>query len=137
MRKTPAALLASSALLIPTAVLAAAPAEAVELSITNCSKTKYGVEVRIKIRDEGNTGRVRLSHPDGRGNFREPAVRKIWSGVRHVGPAGSGVGGGASITAHYNDPSYRTRTPNEGTVTVLATFVLRNGNKIEMSCRMR
>lgn len=133
MRKTPVALLASSALLIPSGAILASPAEAVELSITNCSKTRYGVEVRIKIRDEGSTGRVRLSHPRGKGNFREPAVRRVVSGVRYAGP---GVGGVALFT-HHGDHSYRTRTPSEGTVTVLATFLLRNGNKIEMSCRMR
>lgn len=131
MLRTPLALAASTALILPAA-LVASPAEAVSLSITNCAKTQHGVEVRIKIRDEGDTGRVRLSHPRGKGNFREPAVRKIASAVRYAGPSG-----GVGLFSHHNDPSYRTRTPNEGSVTVLATFLLRNGKKISMTCTMR
>lgn len=135
MRKTPIALLASSALLIPGAMLASsAEAGASGVTITNCAKTKHGVTVRIKIRDEGDTGRVRLSHPRGTGNFHEPRVKRIVSGVRHVGP---GDAGGASVDAHGNDPSYRTDTGRVGETQILATFYLRNGRAINMVCTMR
>lgn len=135
MRKTPLALLASSALILPTAVLAA-PAEATHVgyTVTNCYKTQHGVDVRIRIRDEGDTGRVRLSHPLGRGGFLEPRVARIVSGVKHTGP---GVGGGASVDAYGNRPSYRTNTGLPGKTEVIATFFLRNGKKINMSCTMR
>jgi hypothetical protein len=64
--RTPLALLVSAALLFPVAVLTA-PAEAgtSDVTITNCAKTRHGVTVRIKIRDEGSRGRVRNFPPAG------------------------------------------------------------------------
>ena len=86
MPRTPIALLASAALLLPAAVIAM-PAEAATsaptATIKNCSKTKHGVTVRIKLRDNGRFTRVRVSHPDGDGNFRAPRVRSV-DAVRSV-----------------------------------------------------
>lgn len=132
MLRTPLALAASSALLLPAAFVAS-PAEAVSLSITNCAKTKYGVEVRIKIRDEGATGRVRVSHPRGKGNFREPRVARTATLVRYTGV---GVGGVQQLTFG-NSPSFRTDTEFTGKVQVLTAFKLRNGKTINLSCTMR
>lgn len=134
MRKTPLALLASSALLMPAALVLASPAEAASLSITNCAKTQHGVEVRIKIRDEGDTGRVRVSHPRGKGNFREPRVARTVTGVRYTG---DGVGGGVAQLAYGNDPSFRTDTKFDGKVQVITAFKLRNGKTINLTCTMR
>lgn len=131
MLRTPLALAASSALILPGA-LVAPPAEAVSLSITNCAKTKYGVEVRIKIRDEGATGRVRVSHPRGKGNFREPRVARTSTLVRYTGD-----GGGVQQLTYGNDPSFRTDTSFDGRVQVVTAFKLRNGKTINLTCTMR
>lgn len=131
MLRTPLALMASTALVLPAA-LVASPAEAVSLSITNCAKTQHGVEVRIKIRDEGSTGRVRVSHPRGTGNFKEPRVARTTTGVRYTGD-----GGGVAQLAYGNSPSFRTDTEYDGKVQVITAFKLRNGKTINLSCTMR
>lgn len=130
MRKTAIAVLAGSALVVPTTALVASPAEARHKSyrITDCWKTQHGETVRVRIRDEGATGRVRVSHPRGKGNFREPRVARVFVGVRYTG-------GGASLSPYGNDPSFRTET-FAGTE-VLATFKLRSGERIRMTCKMR
>lgn len=131
MRKTPIALLASSALLIPTTALFAAPAEASHRSyrITDCWKTVDGETVRVRIRDEGDTGRVRVSHPNGTSVFKDRYVKRVFVGVKRTG-------GGASLSPYGNKPSFRTQT-FDGTQ-VLATFAVRNGSsqKIHMTCTM-
>lgn len=130
MRKTPIALLASSALLIPTTALFATPAEATHKSyrITDCWKTVGHETVRIRIRDEGNTGRVRVSHHRAKTIMKQRDVARVFVSVRRTG-------GGASFSPHGNDYSFRTQT-FDGTQ-VLATFKLRNGKRINMTCAMR
>lgn len=125
MRKS-VVLLASAALIAPASVLAA-PAGAVskDALITDCYKTQHGETVRIRIRDEGATGRVRVSAPNGKGGFRNSDVKSVVSGVRYSN----------RIDAHLHDPSYRTDTSRE--LSVLATFKLRNGKTINMTCRMQ
>lgn len=130
MRKTPVALLASSALLIPTTALFAAPAQASHQSyrITDCWKTAAGETVRVRIRDEGDTGRVRVSHHRAKTVFKNRDVARVFVGVRRTG-------GGASLSPYGNDHSFRTQT-FDGTQ-VLATFKLRSGKRIHMTCTMR
>lgn len=124
MRKS-IALLAGVALAAPVAVLApSAGAVSKDGLITDCYKTQYGETVRVRIRDEGSTGRVRVSAPNGRGGFRDSDVRSVLSGVRYSN----------RIDAHLHDPSYRTDTSRE--LSVLATFKLRNGKTINMTCKM-
>ena len=124
MRKT-IVLLASAALAAPVAMLAA-PAEAAHgARLTDCYKTQYGVTVHVRIRDEGSTGRVRVSAPNGKTVFKNRHVKRVVSGVRYSN----------SIDAHGHDPSYRTDTSRP--LQVLATFKLRNGHKINMVCAMR
>lgn len=130
MRKTPVALLVSSALLIPTTALFAAPAQASHQSyrITDCWKTVGNETVRVRIRDEGDTGRVRVSHHRAKSVFRNHDVARVFVSVRRTGA-------GASLFPYGNDHSFRTQT-FKGTE-VLATFKLRNGKKIYMNCAMR
>lgn len=130
MRKTPIALLASSALLIPTTALFASPAEASHQSyrITDCWKSKYGETVRVRIRDEGDTGRVRVSHQRASTIMKNRDVARVFVGVKRTGA-------GASLSPYGNDHSFRTQT-FAGTE-VLATFKLRNGKRIHMTCAMR
>lgn len=135
MRKSPVVLLASAALVAPTAVLAAAPAaDAATLSVTNCSKTRYGVEVRIRIRDEGTRGIVRVSHPRGKWRFENHKVRRVASGVKYTSRL---PGGGATMDAHGNDPVFRINTGRTGKTQVISAFKLRNGKTIKLTCTMR
>ena len=163
MKKRTLALLASSALLMPAAPAGAwgmpdlpggdpqpdtpevccASNSPASVTITNCSKTRHGVTVRIRIRDEGSRGLVRVSHPRGKGKFREPRVRSVfasmvWGGeAPPPGPDGSQLGGGVSRQPYGDRPSFRTRTPNYGTTSAYVTFKLRNGKSVRLGCAMR
>lgn len=121
--KTSVALLASSALLLPTAVLASpaeAASEATTVMIKNCSKTRHGVTVRIKLRKEATFTRMRVSHPRGKGNFYEPRVRRV-----------EGPGSGQPIGPSFRIPA----TPGDNeTVIVFARFELRSGESIRLVC---
>ena len=113
------------------------------LTITNCSKTRHGVSARIRIRDEGSRGLVRVSHPRGDGRFREPRVRSVfatmgWFGeTPPPGPDGSQLGGGVSRTPYGDKPSFRTSTRSLGTTYASVKFKLRNGKSFNMTCEMR
>jgi hypothetical protein len=141
------ALFAGSALLVPTALLAA-PAEAATAAtqdtIQNCSKTRHGVTVRIKMRDNGDFTRVRVSHPRGSGNFYAPKVRRVEGAIAWTGdtppPSSDGgqLGGGASIErVHTLSPSFRAPTATGATVSLSARFILRSGKSIPLSCTLR
>lgn len=130
MRKTPVALLACAVVVIPATTLIATPAQAAHIGyrITDCWTQQDGETVRIRIRDEGTTGRVRVSHPRATSVFRHNDVERVSVTVKYTG-------NGALQISHGNDHSFRTNT-RKGTQ-VLATFNLRNGKKIETSCKMR
>lgn len=135
MRKTPIVLLASTALLAPTAALAGASEAAtsgVSITVSNCSKTRYGTTVKIRISDFGKTARVRVSHPDGTFRFENDRVRRTASGVKYVGPTG-----GVSLTAKGNRPAFTIIANRPGKTQVVTTFKLRNGKSIFLSCTMR
>ena len=126
--RTSIALLASTALVVPAAVLAA-PAGAgdvrSEAAIVNCSKTAHGVTVRIKLRVEDEFMRVRVSHPRGTGNFLNRRVER----VRLTAFEASSM----TITrgARFGDrPVYRLRNANA----VDVRFFLRNDRRINVSC---
>lgn len=157
--RRPLALFVGSALLVPTA-LSAAPAEAqtpartaartaaqttaTQDTIQNCAKTRHGVTVRIKMRDNGEFTRVRVSHPRGNGNFYAPKVRRVEGAVAWTGdtppPSSDGgqLGGGAWIErTHALSPSFRAPSATGGTVSLSARFVLRSGKSIPLSCTLR
>lgn len=145
MPKTSLALVAGAALLLPAAVVAT-PAEAsasaaASPTIKNCAKTKHGVTVRIKLRDNGRFTRVRVSHPDGKGNFYAPRVVRVDASRGFVGdapppnPDGSQLGGGAFRTRSQSvGPSFRAPSATGGSMDVAATFKLRNGKSIRLGC---
>ncbi len=143
--RTPIALLAGTALLLPAVVLAT-PAEAASRAnpeITNCSTTKHGVKVRIKVRDEGRAGmNIRVSHFRATGNFEEPRVRATVTGIYREGKApppdqnGGQIGGGATAQGGITAYSFRTG-PAAYQTDVSTTFKLRNGKRITLSCEVR
>lgn len=126
--RTSIALLASTALIVPAAVLAA-PAGAGSAqsgaAITNCSKTKHGVTARIKLRVEDRFMRVRVSHPRGTGNFKQPRVERVRLVAFQVSPLDRTRG-----TRYGDSPVYRLRKANA----VDVKFILRNGRTIGLSC---
>ena len=137
MKKPLTALLLTSALVIP-----AAPAGAFgvpdlpggdQVQIERCSKTRYGVTVRIKMRDNGEFTRVRVSHPDGKGEFREPRVRRVVASTAELyGTANS------RDAARRVGPEFRAGTTSGGaTIAVWARFRLRNDKAITLECEMR
>jgi hypothetical protein len=138
---TPLALLASSALVFP-AVALAAPAQAGDVGTTdtikNCSKTRYGVTVRIKLRDNGDFTRVRVSHPRGEGNFYAPRVVRVAGGAFGAGEATENLGGGVWRDKRRSlPPSFRTESTSVySTVGVGAAFTLRNGKSIRLTCTL-
>ena len=142
MKKTPLVLLAGTALLFPGAVIASPAAATSGPAITNCYKTQHGVQVRIRVRDMGQTMRVRVSHPDGTGNFREPRVRWTETSVSRESKAvppdanGGEIGSAVSMDRVRNDPSFRTGAAWYRT-DVSALFKLTNGKSIRLSCRVR
>ena len=126
--RTPIALLASTALLVPAAGLAAPAGAGVVQSaaaITNCSKTRHGVTVRIKLRVEDRVMRVRVSHPRGTGNFQEPRVARVRLVASRMSPTFRSRG-----TQFGDSPVYRLRHANA----VDVKFTLRDGGSIGLSC---
>lgn len=135
MRKSLIALCAGASLVVPTAALVA-PAEAGvyrAAAIKDCFKTQYGETVRIRIRDDGDTARIRVSHPRGKGNFRHPDVRRTFTGVLTFGDSAGGI----SRSPYGNDPSFRVESPAGMSTRVTTAFKLRNGKTIHMSCTKR
>ncbi len=108
--RTPLALLASTALIVPAAVLGA-PAGAGDVrsgaAISNCFKTKHGVTVRIKLRVEDRVMRVRVSHPRGTGNFEQPRVARVRLTASQVSPNSISRG-----KVFGDSPVYRLRNAN-------------------------
>jgi hypothetical protein len=140
------ALLISSALLLPAAALVAPAQAATDAStdtVTNCSKSRHGVTVRIKIRDEGSFSRVRVSHPRGTGNFYAPKVRwtrhdsgQVGGGVSLPPPSGTSTVRTAADPGddgNQNKPSFRIPFAGPGTG-IAVVFKLRNGHRISMFC---
>lgn len=166
MLKTPTALLLTGALLLPAAPAVAigvppipeSPRSSGEsgncdgfgcvgesrvLTVTNCSKTRHGVTVRIRIRDNGRYGYVRVSHPRGTNKFYEPRVRSVKAALGRSGgtvtdPAtGNQVGGGGFVNAARPvGPTFRTTQLNSNSV-VHVLFRLRSERTISLSCAPR
>lgn len=136
--RTPIVLLASGALLLPTAVVAAsaeaADSTATTATIRNCYKTRHGVTVRVRLRDMGGYTRVRVSHPDGKGSFRNRHVKRVFGGA-------AWYNAGATATTlprgHKMSPSTRVKNGRgPSTVDAYVSFHLRNGHAIRMFCSL-
>ena len=140
------ALVAVSALILPTATLLA-PAQAAGVAggtITNCQKSKFGVTVRVKMRDNGEFTRVRVSHRHGTGNFYEPRVRSTSARWGQIGTAVSLPRRGSATTREiastfdpgpgpYTSPTFRV--PSGGGLSVDVKFHLTDGRRIALVCR--
>lgn len=108
-----------------------------------CWKTQYGVTVKIKMRDNTEFTRVRISHPRGTGSFLNPNVSVVRGSVEFysitpAGPDGTQVGGGSINKSHRFGPSFRISTVQDGYsyTAVHARFKLVNGKVIGLSCDM-
>lgn len=144
MVKSSLALVAAAALLGPAAV-ALAPAHAATSAerVENCSKSGHGVTVRIKLRDNGQFTRVRVSHPRGDGNFYAPRVRQVRGATFGGGDApppdenGGQIGGGVWRERERSlGPTFRTESSVGGFVGVSAMFKLRSGHSIRLTCTL-
>lgn len=132
---------AVSAGLLATGVVV--PAEAATTPVfKHCTKTVNGVELRVKMRFDDRILRVRLSHPDGTGNFQERRIQRVAATLISEGeavpPDGNGAEiGGAAWAQRYGDrPVLRTR--NFGAVnTAVVTFTLKNGKRATVDCTQR
>ena len=149
MKKPLTALLLTSALLIPAAPAVGwgmpplpdnepggGPADDNEGSrFKECWRTRHDTTVRIKLRDDGDFVRIRVSHPDGDGRFDNNRVRSVRAEMLEYGRSGAG-----SIGRFLKDPappSFRVSAGRERVVEVNAKFRLRNGNPIYLTCIMR
>ena len=118
--RMPIAFAVSTALVLPT-VAAIAPAEATSQVTSGnqsnvCSKTRHGVTVRVKVTMLPGYTRVRVSHPEGRGKFRQPKVASVTS---------------TDGEATHSSASWRTiYSP----ITVRTVFTLQSGKKIKLAC---
>lgn len=144
MLKSPFALIAGAALLLPAAVIPA-PAEATTTAdtIKNCSTSGHGVTVRIKLRDNGQFTRGRVSHPRGDGNFYAPQIRQVRGATFGGGDTppphenGQQIGGGVwRDREHALGPTFRTESAAGGFVGVSAVFKLRSGHSIRLDCTL-
>ena len=136
---TGVATLLAGGLAVPAEAASAATAPVV---VRNCSKTLGGVPLRVKMRFGGGVLRVRVSHPDGTGNFREHRVTRTAATLlfesRAAPPDENGNEIGSAVWAQrYGDqPVYRTR--HYGAVnTAVVTFKLANGKRATLSCTQR
>lgn len=131
MRRT-AALLTSTALILPTAAVVA-PAEAASQAtgdrIVNCSKSKHGTTVRVKMRDNGEFVRIRISHPHGDGNFDNNRIRRVLGSTYSVNQNSERI----RFTKHRTlPPSFRA--VSRDIVEFSARFELKNGKVIIFGC---
>jgi hypothetical protein len=142
--RAPIVLLASAALVMPTAAVAS-PVHAATATPTvlNCHKTKHGVTVRVRLtshQDKGFT-QVRVSHHRGTGIFHNPHVRTTSVAWGQIGTAVSRPRGSSTIRAAASSyanpvrdrPTFRVPVVGNG-FSVDAKFTLRNGTHIHVFC---
>ena len=150
-RSSVAATLTAAALVL-TAGVVATPAEAVTpaqppVVIENCAQTLAGVPLRIKVRfdlrDVDDThdvrlARVRVSHPNGKGNFAERRVVSTATTLIFEGKSDNPqLGGGAWAERKADKPAFRKRLGSTQEFRVITTFTLRNGQRIALTCGHR
>lgn len=147
MGPMPKALIAVGSLL--AAGTWAAPAQAAPAAgtvvVKHCSTTSHGVPLRVKLRfamssasdpNDVRLMRVRVSHPDGTGNFRERRVDSVATTLAFETEASDPRIGGAAFAERRGDhPVYRKRL-NEGlaSATAIVVFRLHNGKRGVIGC---
>jgi len=144
MLLSPARLAASATAAVLLAGAFSVPAEAAparQIVIKNCTETVAGVPLRVKMRFD-RVLRVRVTHPDGTGNFRDRRVQRVAtlmsfeSAPTPPDENGGEIGGAAWAESYGDRPSYRIR--DWGAVTTAeVTFTLRNGKRATVTCTQR
>ena len=152
MSATPKARSAAVALGAAAALLAAglaAPAQAASTAsgaviIKNCSKTAHGVPLRVKMRIEMRSTadqdsvrriRIRVSHPDGTGNFENSRVRRTSALLAFEGPwVNDGIGSAAWAVRRGDAPVYRAPGGDYGAIGAAVKFRLTNGKRTTITC---
>ena len=139
-----AAVVAVTAGVITTPAQAAATAPTGPVVVQNCAKTLGGVPLRIKMRFELRSAgdpndvrrvRVRVSHPDGTGNFAERRVRTTATTFFFESQSvNDQIGSAAWVERKGGKPSYRQALGDTDTFRVVTRFKLRNGTRAVLSC---
>ena len=146
MGPMPKALIAVGSLL--AAGMWAAPAEAAPAGTVvfkNCSTTKHGVPLRVKMRflmasasdtNDVRLVRVRVSHPDGTGNFHETRVASVETGMFFESEVTNPQLGSAVWANRYGDRPVIRQRVNSGMSSIGAhvTFRLVYGKRANLSC---
>lgn len=135
------------AAVVVAAGLHAAPADAATGSVVvkNCFMTFDGVQLRVKMRFDMRSAtdangvrqvRVRVSHPDGTGNFENRRVRSVATGLIFEGASTNPqLGGGAFAERRGDQPVYRKRLNLDmASVTAAVSFRLTNGKRSAIGC---
>lgn len=146
MGPTSKALLAVGSLL--AAAMWAAPADAAPAGtvvIKNCSTTKHGVPLRVKMRfqmasasdtNDVDLVRVRVSHPDGTGNFRENRVASVDLAVGFESEVTNPQLGSAVWRERVGNRPVTRKRVDSGMSNISAdvTFRLVNGKRAHLTC---
>jgi hypothetical protein len=146
MRPMPKALITVGSLL--AAGMWVAPAEAAPAGpvvIRSCSTTSHGVKLRVKMRFEMKSAsdpdrvrllRVRVSHPDGTGAFKNPRVRSVTAGLFFESPSSDPrLGSAVWAERGRNRPVYRTvQNRDVANATAIVSFRLPHGNHAVVRC---
>jgi hypothetical protein len=145
----PKALVAVGSLL--TLGMSVTPAQAAVVHPTvmkTCFRTVDGVTLKVRLSFEMRSAsdpatvhlmRVRVSHPDGHGHFRNTTVRSTAATLFFESQGGDPRLGTAVFAERRGDsPVYRKRL-NEAlsTATAMVTFRLPHGERASMSCSER
>jgi hypothetical protein len=126
----------------------AAPAQAAPTGavvIKSCSATEHGVPLRVKMRfqlasaadtNDVRLARVRVSHPDGTGNFRETRVSSVGTGLFFESAVSDPRLGSAVWAERAGDRAVYRKRLNMGMTSVSAhvTFRLAGGKRANLTC---
>lgn len=137
-----AGVIATPAHAAPAATTATGP-----IVVQNCAKTLGGVPLRIKMRfelrdfsdpNDVRLVRVRVSHPDGDGNFRERRVVSTMTTFFFESQSvNDQIGSAVWAERKGGKPSYRQSLGDTDTFQTRTKFKLRNGNRAIMTCTHR
>lgn len=138
-------LLAAGMSVAPAQAATAAPGTVV---VKQCSTNAAGVPLRVKMRFDMRSAsdpndvrllRVRVSHPDGTGNFKSSRVRSVATTLLFESQASDPRLGSAAFAERRGDKAaYRTQLNQDlSTATAIVTFRLANGQRVPASCTQK
>ncbi|HVE25817.1 MAG TPA: hypothetical protein VNC22_10445 [Sporichthya sp.] len=128
-----------------------APAQAAATGpvvIKNCATTAHGVPLRVKLRFEMRSAsdpndvrlmRVRVTHPDGTGNFASDQVRSVATTLVFETESVNPQIGGAAFAERRGDHAVYRKRLNAGmaSATAVVRFTLANGRHAAIGCRQQ